>query len=122
MTDIAERIFNLLKEKGIEQKKFATLIGTTDKTVSAWKNERSASYNKKLSQIAEVLDTSVEYLLNGEEKGPVQNSPSKSALMAAFWGGEKDLSQEDLEAMWSDVERFAQFIAEKKKQEKKNRD
>ena len=44
----------------------------------------------------------------------------KSSMMAAFWGGEKDLSQEELDAMWNDVERFAAFLAEKKRQEKQN--
>lgn len=48
--------------------------------------------------------------------------PDKADLQAAFWGGEKDLSQEDLDAMWDDVERFAQFLAEKKRQEKQNND
>ena len=34
-------------------------------------------------------------------------------LQAVFWGVEKELSQEDLDAMWTDVERVAQFLAEK---------
>lgn len=42
----------------------------------------------------------------------------KESLQAAFWGGDKDLSQEDLDAMWTDVERFAAFLAEQKKREK----
>lgn len=48
------------------------------------------------------------------------NTSTKENLQAAFWGGEKDLSQEDLDDMWNDVERFAAFLAEKKKQEKKD--
>lgn len=39
-------------------------------------------------------------------------------MKAAFWGGDKDLSQEDLDAMWADVKNFAAFVAEKKKREK----
>lgn len=65
MSSIPERIFNLLDEKGLEQKEFAKLIGTSDKTVSAWKTGRAKSYSKYLSQIAEALDTSVDYLING---------------------------------------------------------
>lgn len=65
MSSTSERIFNLLDEKGLEQKEFAKLIGTSDKTVSAWKTGRAKSYSKYLSQIAEVLDTSIDYLING---------------------------------------------------------
>ena len=53
-----------------------------------------------------------------EETRPVPSTMDKAAIKAAFWGGEKDLSQEDLEDMWNDVERFAAFLAEKKRQEK----
>ena len=43
-------------------------------------------------------------------------------LQAAFWGGEKDLTQEDLDAMWDDVERFAAFVAQKRREEKEKHD
>jgi len=64
--DTLSLIFALLDEQGIEQKKFATLIGTTDKTVSAWRTGRSKSYTKYLSQIAKALDTTPDYLLTGQ--------------------------------------------------------
>lgn len=65
MSTTADRIFSLLEKKGIEQKEFARLIGTSDKTVSAWKMGRAKSYTKYLSQIAEILETTVDYLVNG---------------------------------------------------------
>lgn len=64
--DTVSRIFSLLQEKRIEQKKFAVLLGTTDKTVSAWRTGRSKSYTKYIPQIAEILNTTTEYLLTGE--------------------------------------------------------
>ncbi len=66
MDEIAERIFALLKEKGIEQKELAVMLGTTDKTISAWKTGRSQAFTKKLPQIAAILGTTVSHLL-GEE-------------------------------------------------------
>jgi len=57
-----------------------------------------------------------------DQKPPDSSSNSAPAseqqLKAAFWGGDKDLSQEDLDAMWADVKNFAAFVAEKKKREK----
>lgn len=69
--DTAERIFLLLDHSGMEQKKFAEQIGATDKIVSKWRTSGLKSYRKYIPQIAEVLGTSVEYLLTGEEKKPV---------------------------------------------------
>lgn len=68
--DTADRIFQLLDEAGMEQKKFAETIGTTDKVVSKWRTAGLKSYRKYLPQIAEALGTTVEYLLSGEKKEP----------------------------------------------------
>lgn len=65
-----ERIFKLLEASGLEQKAFAAEIGVSEDTISNWKHGKSASYNKYLSQIAAVLDTSVEYLITGKEPDP----------------------------------------------------
>lgn len=70
MDETAKRIFLLLKEKGIDQKEFAVLIGTTDKTVSTWSTGRTKSYRKYIPQIASVLETTVDYLLTGRKEKP----------------------------------------------------
>lgn len=125
--DLLTRIFELLDEAHMEQKQFALVLGTTDKTVSAWRTGRSKSYTKYLPQIAEALGTTTEYLLTGE--GPKKKSApavsdsdtiSEDDIKAAFWGSDKDLSQEDQDAMWGDVKRFAAFLAQQKKQEKRH--
>lgn len=69
--DTAERIFDLLDRSGMEQKKFAELIGATDKIVSKWRTSGLKSYRKYLPQIADVLGTTVEYLLTGKKKNPL---------------------------------------------------
>ena len=76
MSTPVERIFSLLKVKEIEQKEFAQLLGTTDKTVSAWKTGRSQSYTKYLPKISEVLGTTVEYLLTGKKEEPAAEDSS----------------------------------------------
>lgn len=88
MDSTAERIFALLKQKNIEQKEFAVLVGTTDKTVSAWKTGRSKSYTKSLPKIADILGTTAEYLLTGEKKEPATASGDGQAekkLVQALW-------------------------------------
>ena len=73
MDAVAERIFALVDQKYKEQKDFAENIGVGVRTVSAWRSGVIKSYNKYLAQIAETLDTSVEYLLTGEKKEPTDN-------------------------------------------------
>ena len=68
--DLLTRIFELVDEAHMEQKQFASILGTTDKTVSAWRTGRSKSYTKYLPQIADALGTTTEYLLTGN--GPKQ--------------------------------------------------
>lgn len=119
--DSADRIFFLLDQmKNLDQRQFGYLIGVSPDTVSNWRCHRSKSYTKYLPQIADVLNTTIEYIVSGDRSSPVVAPASREELQAAFWGGEKDLSQEDLDAMWDDVERFAAFLAEKKRQEKKD--
>lgn len=55
----AEKIFDLIRERGIEQKEFARRIGVSDKTVSAWKTGWARSYTKYLVEIAEALSVPV---------------------------------------------------------------
>lgn len=86
--DTAERIFDLLDRSGMEQKKFAELIGATDKVVSKWRTSGLKSYRKYLPQIADVLGTTVEYLLTGKKEEPtVQDdglTEGERALMKQF--------------------------------------
>lgn len=70
--DTVDRIFSLLDKTDMEQQVFAAEVGVSDDTASNWRRRKSASYAKYLPQIAEVLGTTVEYLLTGEQN----NSPA----------------------------------------------
>jgi repressor LexA len=79
--DTAGRIFELLDAMGMEQKKFASLVGVSPQKVSEWKSGKAKSYTKRIPQIAEALGTTTEYLLTGN--GPKQKravSDSDTAL------------------------------------------
>lgn len=121
--DTAERIFQLLDKSGMEQKKFAELIGSTDKIVSKWRTSGLKSYRKYLPQIAEVLNTTVDYLLSGDEKKPAPTPKNgdeldRDTIMAAFIGGDMDMSPEEREALWDDVYEYARFKAEQWRKKK----
>ena len=117
--DIIDRIFELVDKQFKEQKDFAAAVGVSDDTVSDWRRRKSASCTKSkhLTRIAEVLGTTTEYLLTGN--GPkyktapagVSNSDTQSEgqLMAAFFEGGNDLSEEEMAVLWQDAKDYIQW-------------
>lgn len=101
--DTVGRIFDLLDKTTMEQKEFARLVGVSDDTASDWRRRRSNSYSRpaRLTKIAEVLNTTVEYLLTGEQKEKSETlsgsglSEGEELLISLF----RMLSQEDKDAV-----------------------
>ena len=115
--DIVDRIFEIVDAKYNEQQEFSAALGLDPTIPSRWKKRKSTSYQKYLPQIAEVLGTTTEYLLTGN--GPkyktapadVSNSDTQSEgqLMAAFFEGGKDLSEEEMAVLWQDAKDYIQW-------------
>lgn len=120
---LLNRIKSLRNAIGMKQSELAEIVKYRQNTVSNWETGRSDPPLDALERMSSALNVSIDYILGRDEKAlsptpSVESDSARSQLIAAFWGGEKDLSQDDLDAMWSDVERFAAFLAEKKRQEK----
>ena len=76
---VIEKIQNLLKDQGKDQKDLCQHLKLSKSTFSSWKSGVTNSYMKKLPEIAEYLGVSVEYLL-GKEK-----SPAGAGLKEKHW-------------------------------------
>lgn len=118
---------NRLKELRLKhgyktQKELADAIFVNQTAVSQWERGVTVPSSQMLFKLSELYGESIDYIL-GADSAPKPSTPEKAQLkenlQAAFWGGEKDLSQEDLDAMWSDVENFAAFVAQKRREAKK---
>ena len=81
--DIVDRIFELVDKQYPEQRDFASRIGVVPSVVSAWRGRKSASYNKRLPEIADILGTTPEYLLTGQESAPAAGDPELAAFLDA---------------------------------------
>lgn len=68
---IGERITSLRKQRNISQAQLARLLDVTRQAVSKWENDLTAPDTIKLIQLADALDTDVEYLATGKHQ-PVQ--------------------------------------------------
>ena len=76
-----ERIFNLLKEKGITQSALAEKIGVRQATISDWKRKKTTPSADTIGLIAEILGVSTDYLITGKEYAP---APSQTVNQGIF--------------------------------------
>lgn len=124
MCTLYESILSLCTEHGIKGGKMCVDLGLSKSLMSDLKSGRKKGITAETAQkIADYFNVSVDRVLTGQEteKAPTpegRREVQKEELMAAFWGGDKDLSPEELDAMWKDVERFAAFVAEQKRRER----
>ena len=82
--NMAERIKNLRKEKGMTLEEVAIKVGVGKSTVRMWETGMIANMRRdKIASLANALGTTPEYLMGWDEK----NSPSEIELTE----GEKDL-------------------------------
>ena len=82
--DAVDRLFALVDSKFPEQKDFAAQLGITPSIVSEWRRGKSESFTKQkyIGKIAEILNTTTEYILTGkEEKSP---APEGAGLTQEF--------------------------------------
>ena len=67
MQTISGRIFELLKERNMSQKKFAQETGIAESTISDWKKKKTNPVSDKILIICEVLGVTPYELLSGAE-------------------------------------------------------
>ncbi len=75
-----ERIAALRKEKGYSQEYVARQIGVSRQAVHKWEKETSSPDTNNLIALAQVLDTTVEYIVNGNEKAASAMTVHKKKL------------------------------------------
>ena len=68
--NIGDRITALRKERSISQAELASRLGVSRQAVSKWEQGSSSPDTAKLIQLAEILDTEVEYLATGTHPEP----------------------------------------------------
>ena len=64
---VVNRILECAKSKGLDQKALAQRIGIRQQAITEWKKGITSSYTKYIQQLADVLETTADYLLTGEQ-------------------------------------------------------
>ena len=114
---------------GKTQKDVAAYLGIERSTYAKYENGSSEPTFETLRRLSEYFGASVNEMMGiaRDEKAPAptpsdERQLDEGQIMAAFWGGDQDLTEEDKKAMWADVKNFAAFVAQQKKQEKQRND
>lgn len=63
---IIERIFSIMKEKGLKQKELATATNKNESQITSWKTRNCNPPAELLPDIANFLNVSINYLVTGE--------------------------------------------------------
>lgn len=78
---ISDKIFELIKERGMTQKEFAEATGISQSSISDWKRKRTNPVSEKILIICEVLHVSPYELLSGKEGEGRRSNPSETIVL-----------------------------------------
>lgn len=110
--NIASRIRTMREKRGLKQVELAARAGLQPSAISQFENEQRDPSNENLCRLADALGVTVDFLLG---RNPPQ--PSGPQLQAVFRHA-KDFDQEAL----NELQRFAEFLAQKDQQTKRDSD
>ena len=111
----SENLVHLLEESGKTQLDLAKQMQVAPSTVSSWCTADKMPRMDKVERMAEYFSVPTSALI---EPHNVITQRNEDTIKAALWGGDKDLSSEDLDALWADVQEYAAFKAQQRKKEK----
>ena len=80
--NVADRIQNLRKAKGISQEQLADAFGVSRQAVSKWERNLSCPDIHSFPRLAEILHVSVEELMQSGTGAPVEKSMSEMVRVA----------------------------------------
>lgn len=82
---ISERIFKIIKEKGITQAEFAKRAGIATSTVSEWKKRKTNPSADKIMDICVALEVTPEELLTGSGIDDEKGSECRNRITPMDW-------------------------------------
>lgn len=122
------------KEAGLSQSEFADRVGVSKATASRWESGVITGVRvDKVLTLCELLNVTPEEIMEAQAESkaaagetvsapvtpkPSGGSPTDEDIKAALWGGDKDLSPADVDALWDDAVSYIRFRTEQKKKKK----
>lgn len=122
--DAIDKINAILAEKGMTGAELLRMIGASTGTYSQWNTRLTKPSKRSLKKIADALEIDVRAITGDDDllpelDVPEKHPPSDTDIKAAFWGGDQDLSEQDIDELWEDARAYIQFKTEQKKKGKR---
>lgn len=99
--DAVDRLFALVDARFPEQKDFAAQLGITPSIVSEWRRGKSESFTKQkyIGKIAEILNTTTEYILTGKKERPSPEGDERPECWDLLTREEREKAREYIEML-----------------------
>lgn len=111
----SQNLTRLLDRSGITQLDLANQMGVAPSTVSSWCNAEKMPRMDKVEWMAQFFGVPTSQLI---EPFQADDKRRSDTIKAALWGGDKDLTQDDIDALWADVESYIEFKTQQRKKKK----
>lgn len=115
-----KRLRQLREQNGYQtQQSLADALGVAQSTVANWEAGRREPNHETTLRLADFFRVSVDYLM-GRTEEPPDTGDADGALKAALWGGDADLTEEEMEELWADVREYAAYKAQQCRRRREN--
>lgn len=106
----AERLKALRSAKGgLSQAELAAQLGVSQSAIANWEGGVREPNHETTRRIADFFGVTVDHLMG---RGGDSQGGGEEELKAAFWGGEADLTPQEMDELWQDVREYAAYKAE----------
>lgn len=113
-----DKFVQLCASKGVAVTRAALDIGLSKTAPVRWRESGSTPQGKTLSEIASYFNVSVSELVDDEISKTPKDWQVKNVIEAAFWDGDEELTSDDKDALWKDVEEYIRFKTMQRKKSK----
>lgn len=93
------------------QTELAQRLGVTQSAIANWEGGQREPNYETTRKIADLFQVTVDYLM-GRSDDPQGTAAAEEELKAALWGGDADLTPQEMDELWRDVREYAAYKAE----------
>ncbi len=119
----------LRKRNNLTQRQLADTLGVSESRIGMYERCQREPDFEMLEAIADYFNVDMDYLTGRSDverqysfdpaTGAATRPVSDEDIKAAFWGGERDLSQEEIDALWAETKDYIAFRTAQRKKKKK---
>lgn len=121
--EIGLRISSAREIRGLTLDDIAREVGVAKSTIQRYEKGTITKIKLPVLQsIASALNVNPNWLIGNTDDpdaGAGTRQISEDDIKAAFWGGERDLSQEEIDALWAETKDYIAFRTAQRKKKKK---